>query len=382
MQDFIVILLFGVSAAWLAKRFGQPTAVAQVLVGLIIGPPLLGWVDPGEELQFVGQLGVVLLLGMAGLHLGLRHLATEGWTGFLVALLGMLFCLAGGYGFAIWWGSPLAEAVYVGATLTATSIGISVQVLDQLGLINHKVGRIVVAAAVIDDVLALYLLAIAHGVLSEQLVPSRLAGSIILAAVTLAIIFVMCRWLAQKAGPKLFHVQYPVNLFPVVIIIVIFGWLTEAMGYSLVVGGFFAGLGLGDGLEQVHRNRLVKQLEGLVLLLVPFFFVLIGSRAEWGALADPGMPILVIGLLVIAMLGKIAGGFIGAWRTGRFRIPLLVGVSMSPRGEVALVIAVLGFAQGHISHHVLVALILMTIGAAMMGPLLMAPLARSLSISN
>ena len=163
------------------------------------------------------------------------------------------------------------------------------------------------------------------------------------------------------------------------ITIIAFGWLTETLGYSLVVGGFFAGLGLGDGMEEVHRHRLVKQLDGLVLLLVPFFFVIVGSRAEWGALADPGMPVLVTGLLVIALLGKIAGGFIGAWRTGGIRAPLLVGVSMSPRGEVALVIAGLGFAQGHISHHALVALILMTIGAALLGPLLMALLARSLS---
>ena len=379
MQDFILILLFGVSAAWLAKRFGQPTAVAQVLVGLIIGPPLLGWVAPGEELQLVGQLGVVLLLGMAGLHLGLRPLAREGWTGLWVALLGMLFCLAGGYGFAVWWGSSLEESVYVGATLTATSIGISVQVLHQLGLINQRVGRIVIAAAVIDDVLALYLLAIAHGVLSEELAPARLVGSMLLAAVMLAAIFVTCRWLARRSEARLFGLQYPVSLLAVVITIIAFGWLTETLGYSLVVGGFFAGLGLGEGMEKVHRQRLVKQLEGLVMLLVPFFFVIVGGRAEWGVLADPGMPVLVVGLLVIAILGKIAGGLIGAWRAGQFWTPLLVGVSMSPRGEVALVIAGLGFAQGHISHHVLVALILMTIGAALLGPLLMALLARSLS---
>ena len=378
MQDFLLILLFGVSAAWLAKRLGQPAAVAQVLVGLIIGPPLLGWVEPGEELQFIGQLGVVLLLGMAGLHLGSGHLAREGWTGLWVALLGMLFCLAGGYGFAVWWGSPYAEAVYVGTTRTATSIGISVQVLQQLGLINHKVGRIVIAAAVIDDVLALYLLAIAHGLLSDALAPSRLVGSMFLAAGMLAVIFLACRWLARKSGAKLFSAQYPVSLFAVVIIVVTFGWLTEAMGYSLVVGGFFAGLGLGDGLDQVHRNRLVKQLEGLVLILVPFFFVIVGSRAEWGALADPGMPAFVIGLLAVAMLGKLTGGFFGAWRGGSLRMPLLIGVSMVPRGEVALVIAGLGYAQGHISHHALVALILVTIGAALTGPLLMARLARSL----
>ena len=376
-QDFILILLFGTSVAWLAKRLGQPAAVAQVLLGLIIGPPLLGWIGAGEELQIIGQLGVVLLLGMAGLRLGSEHLAREGWTGLWVALPGMLFCFAGGYALAAWWGSPHAEAVYVGATLTATSIGISVQVLHQLNLINHRVGSIVIAAAVIDDVLALFLLAVAHGTLSKDLSTGRLAGSMILVAVILAVIFVACRWLAQKPGTKLFSARYPVSLLAVIIIIVAFGWLTETIGYSLVVGGFFAGLGLGDGLDPEHRKRLAKQLEGPVLLLVPFFFVIVGSKAEWGALADPGMPTLVIGLLAIAMLGKIAGGFIGTWRGGDPVLPMLVGVSMSPRGEVALVIAGLGYAQNHISHHVLIALILMTVGAALLGPLLMARLAST-----
>ena len=107
------------------------------------------------------------------------------------------------------------------------------------------------------------------------------------------------------------------------------------------------------------------------------FFVIVSSNAEWGVLADSGMPVFVIGLLVVAMLGKIAGGFFGAWRGGSLRMSLLIGVSMTPRVEVALVITGLGYAQGHISHHVLVALILVTIGAALLGPQLMARLARS-----
>lgn len=329
MQDFILILLFGISAAWLAKRFKQPVAVAQVLVGLVIGPPTLGWIEPSEALQLIGQLGVAILLGMAGMHLGLKHLAQEGWTGFWVAILGMLLCLAGGYGFAVWWGSPLAEAVYVGATLTATSIGISVKVLTQLGLVNHKVGRIVIAAAVIDDVIALYLLAMAHGVLSDELLPSRLVGSLILAAVILATIFLVCRWLVQKQGTRLLNTPYPVSLIGVLFIIVIFGWLTETMGYSVVVGSFFAGLGLGDGLNQIDRNRIVKQLEMVVMLLVPFFFVMVGSKAEWGVLADPGMPTLVIGLLIVAILGKIIGGFLGAWKRRGIRVPVMIGMSMA-----------------------------------------------------
>ena len=160
------------------------------------------------------------------------------------------------------------------------------------------------------------------------------------------------------------------------VLIIAFGWLTQSLGYSMVVGSFFAGLGLGDGMNQELRKQLSSQLGILVPFLIPFFFVVIGSRAEWGVLGDPGMPTLIAGLLVVALVGKILGGYIGALRATGPGSSLLIGASMAPRGEVALVIAGLGYIQGHISHHMLVALILVTIGAALVSPLMMARMAR------
>ena len=378
MLDLFLILLLGTGVGWAAKRLGLPAAVGQVLLGLVIGPPLLGWIAPGDELTILGELGVVLLLGMAGLHLGLGRLAKAGWAGFWVALLGMVFCFAGGYTFVLWWGSPGEEALYVGTALTATSIGISVQVLHQLGLIDKKVGQIVVAAAVIDDVVALYLLALAHGVLTDGVNAAGMILSVGLAALLLAAIFFICRAVARAALPRLSNVNPGYRFMVIILVIVAFGWFTDWMGYSLVVGGFFAGLGLGEGLDKgSDRSHLVQQLEGLVLILVPFFFVLIGARADWTVLADEGMVILLGGLLLVALIGKSLGGVLGAIGERDFVQRMLIGVSMAPRGEVALVIASLGFQQGHISHHVLVALVLMTIGTAVFAPLLMVPLARS-----
>jgi len=377
MLDLLLILVLGTGIGWVAKRFGLPAAVGQVLLGLLIGPPLLGWISQGEDLQILGELGVVLLLGMAGLHLGLGHLTKAGWSGLWVAMLGMLFCFAGGYLFTRWWGSPSQEALYVGTVLTATSIGISVQVLHQFGLINKKVGQIVVAAAVIDDVMALYLLALAHGVLTDGVDAVGMTVSVVLAALMFAAIFFGCRWLAGMAAPRLFAVNPHYRLISVMLVIIAFAWVTEWMGYSLVVGGFFAGLGLGEGLDKERdRTRLIQQLEGLVLVSVPFFFVLIGARAEWSVLADEGMMTLLAGLLLVALLGKFLGGVLGAISERNFFHRMLIGVSMAPRGEVALVIASLGFQQGHISHHVLVALVLMTIGTAVFAPLFMVLLAR------
>jgi len=374
MKDIVLILLLGVSAGLLARRMGQPAAVAQVLVGLIMGPPLLGWIAVNENLKILGELGVLLLLGMAGMHLGLDRLAGAGWKGFRVALLGMLLCFAGGYAFAIWWGSPSEEAIYVGVALTATSIGISVQILQQYGLINKEVGRVVIAAAVIDDIVALYLLAITHSALTEVVRIPKIVVSMVVAALMFGLIFIVCKLLARHLFSWL---KLPaLHLVFSLLIIISFGWFTQWLGYSLVVGGFIAGLGLGEGLQKVKRDELLQQYDSLVLLLVPFFFVSIGSQAEWRVLADSGMTTLVLGLIVIALLGKTLGGYLGAWSRADVYKPLLIGVSMAPRGEVVLVIASIGFGQGHISHHVLIALMLMAIAAALAGPALMVRLAR------
>ncbi len=138
---------------------------------------------------------------------------------------------------------------------------------------------------------------------------------------------------------------------------------------SAVVGGFFAGLGIGEGVGGRHREQLTGNLNRLVLLLVPFFFVLIGVAAEWEVVTEPGMTSLFIGLLGTALLGKILGGMVGALGGGLWA-GLVVGASMAPRGEVALVVADLGFRQGHLDHHVFVTLILVAVAAAVFAPLL------------
>ena len=200
MFEVILILLLGYGVGWAARRISLPIAVGHVLLGVIIGPPILGLVEPNKGLELLGELGVVLLLGMAGMHLGFGRLAQARWAGLWVAVFGMILSFAAGYLFTSWWGSDHPEALYVGTTLTATSIGISIQVLHQLNLTKKKVGQIVVAAAVIDDVAALYLLALAHGMLTGGVSSVEIAGSMLSAVLLLAVIFFACRFILQP-GP-------------------------------------------------------------------------------------------------------------------------------------------------------------------------------------
>lgn len=371
-----MILVFGLITGSLAKRVGLPMAVVYVLLGMVLGDSVLGWVVATPVLEHIGRFGVVLLLGSAGLHLGLKRLKQAGWAGVWVALGGIILSFIAGYAFASSWGSPTPEAVYVATALTATSIGISVQVLQQYGLVEHRVGQVVIAAAVIDDVVALFLLAMAHSALTDGIEPLRILGSLVLVSAVLVGIFWSSRWLGHLVAVRAISMRHRYQVVGAILVIAGFAELTQLLGLSAVVGAFFAGLGLGDGAGKQQRSDLIKSLEPWILILVPFFFVLIGTQAEWEVLNDPGMKTLWFGLLFIALVGKSVGGVLGALRCGNFTSRLLIGISMVPRGEVALVIASLGFQQDHLGHHVFIAVVLTTIAVALLGPLLMTPLAR------
>jgi len=375
-MEILLVLILGILVGWVSTRVRLPSAAMQVLLGMLIGPLLLGWVTPGDTLLILGELGVVLLLGTTGMHLGLGRLREGGWAGLWVALLGIFFSFSGGYGFATWWGSPGPEAVYIGAALTATSIGISVEVLRQFGLLENKIGKVVLAAAVVDDILALYLLAVVHGLLSDGFGPLRLVWFGFSAFVLLFLILAVCQILGRRVGVLKTPIGSIGFLVAAVFLMVGFGVLTEWAGYSIVIGGFFAGLGLGEGLGEVESQKLVRWLNPLTKVFVPFYFVFIGLQAELGVLEDTKTWELLFGLLVVAFAGKILSGVLVSVKGEVLSGRLLVGMSMVPRGEVGLIIATLGFEQNHVSHHPFVVLIIVTVVSSIIAPFFVIPLAK------
>lgn len=284
VSDILVVLVLGGGLSWLSQRLRFPNAVAQVVLGVLLGTAVLGWVPHSPVLHEFGEVGVVLLLGVAGLELGLGRLTAAGPTGAFVATLGIVFSVVGGYGIGILYGSAGDEALYLGLALGATSIGITVQLLEQFGLIGHRVADILVAAAVIDDVIALYLLAAAHGFLSEGLSVPGVLGYVVLAVIVLGGLFAVCRlltlWVSRRA---LIDSRWRRSAWALTVI-GLGALLTEALGLSSVVGAFFAGVGAGEGLNDDVRERCARQLQPLVLMLMPFFFVMIGVQAQWDVL--------------------------------------------------------------------------------------------------
>ncbi|MEQ9003699.1 MAG: cation:proton antiporter [Pseudomonadales bacterium] len=381
--DLLLVFFLGGALGWLSKRWRFPNAVAQVLLGVLLGGAVLGLVQHGPALHDLGQIGVVLLLGLAGLELGLDRLRAAGWAGVAVAVFGIGLSFGGGFVVAWLYGSALDASWYVGIALTATSIGISVQVLEQFGLVEHRTGEIIIAAAVIDDVLALYLLAAAHGVFGDG---GNATGALLLvleAVVALSALY----WLARAATRRLNAVVsgmshgWASGLWTVSVIFA-GAVFTDALGLSAVVGAFFAGLGVGDGFGRRPREATTRGLEPLLWATMPFFFVMIGVQADWRGFTAPGVGWLLAGLLTVGLAGKSLGGLLGALGVRALRERWLIGLGMVGRGEVALVVATLGRTQGHLGHDVFVVLVSVTIVLAVLGPLLMALLARGVTTTR
>ena len=331
-----------------------------------------------SALHGFGEIGVVLLLGVAVLEVGLDRLTAAGWAGVAVAALGIVVSVAGGYAIGWLYGAPSDEALFLGLALGATSIGITVQVLEQFGLMGHRAADVLLAAAVIDDVIALYLLGAAHGFLSDGMSGGGALVFVAWAIIVLGGLFVLCHYVTAWASRHRILDSRARRGVWIVTAVALGAWLTHSLDLSSVVGAFFAGLGIGEGLSDERAERSVKDLQPGVLLLMPFFFVMIGVQAQWDVLDEPALLWLVLGLIGFAVVSKTLGGVLGAIRIGSWRDRWFIGFGMVARGEVGLIIASIGLAQGHLSYPVFVALVLTIIVVSVLGPLLMVPLAKGL----
>ncbi|MCC7414215.1 MAG: cation:proton antiporter [Gammaproteobacteria bacterium] len=368
MSELVVVVVAGALVSWFARRTRQPGAVWLIVAGMLLGPPGLGVVNAGGILEGLSELGVALVVGAAGLRFSLAELARAGRPGVMLAVVGALGSLAAGYAVCWGWSRDVGEALYVGIALAATSIAVTLSVFEQLGLLARRVALIVLAAAVADDVIALYLLSAAHGVLSEA---GGLLDFLIVNAVTLVIPAMI--YVSSSGAARMFGIGAPresgQQALIVTAVIVAAAWIAEAAGSSAVVGAFFGGAGLGAVLGSGQRERTVAIVEPIVLFLLPFFFIGIGAQVEWMAFGSAVVWTLAVALAVTGLAAKAVGGWwaVRGALSGRDR--WIAGFAMVPRGEIALIVAGLGLEQGHLSHHVFVAVVIAIIALTLAGPL-------------
>lgn len=368
---FWVVLAAAVFGA-VASKLGVPAVVGQVLAGILIGPSVLSLVRPDDFLLSLAELGAVFLLFMVGLETRFRDLLSVGKEALLVAVLGIAFPLALGFGFGLWQDQGNVSALFVGTALVATSVGITAKVLQEMGVLDARFAQVILGAAVIDDILGLTLLAVVSGLgAGESMSAAQVALILGLSVGFVALVLAVGIPLVRRFQPRLRNLSLS-RMFNVAIVVGLgVAALSTVAGLAPIIGAFLAGMVLAEVKDEVEFESKVHALESF---LAPVFFVVVGLQLDLGVLGDPVVIVAGLILTVLAVIGKVAGGLIGARSMGR-RQSLLVGVGMVPRGEVGLIVASLGLAAGVIGKQVYAEVLLMVLLTTVLAPLVLRALA-------
>jgi Kef-type K+ transport system membrane component KefB len=375
LGTLFIVLLAAKLGDELFRRLGQPAIVGEILAGVVIGPSLLGVVEPSTELDLFAELGVVLLLFWVGVETRLSELTAVGRAAFLVGVLGVVLPLAGGFGLAEALGESFSTAVFLGAALTATSVGITSAVLVELRALRRPGGRTILGAAVIDDILALLILALAVGLVAEDdfdptgVVLTTLLSLAFVAFFALGGTRVARRWPQLLEAPR--FAESP--LLPAVLLCLGLAAFAAKIGLAAIVGAFLAGLILAETRE---RAPVEGEIAPLYAVFTPFFFASIGVSVDLNALLDWKALALVLAVTAVAIATKFIGAWLGARSLGP-RDATLVGVGMVPRGEVGIVVASIGLSEQVIDKELFGVIVAMSVLTTLLvPPLLRALLAR------
>lgn len=362
-----MLAVFGTAKllAELFERLNQPGIVGEILAGVLIGPSVLGWMAPNDFLKALADLGVMFLLFRVGLEVRASELMKVGGTAMLVAVLGVLVPFVAGWVILRAWGEPQIEAIFMGAAMVATSVGITAQVLASKGLLAELTSRMILAAAVIDDVLGLLVLALVSSVARGKV---NVAGLAITAALALGFVFVVAKWGSRTVGQIVSraHARLRVSeaYFALAMVLLFaLAFLAEYVGVAAIVGAFLAGMALSETVDR----RVEHLAHGVTELLVPFFLAGIGMHLDVRGFTSPSVATLAVVILVAAIASKVVGCGLGAWRLGRSGM-LRVGLGMMPRGEVGMVVAQIGLGMGVISPHVYGVTVFMAVMTTLLAP--------------
>ena len=386
--DLAVILFTCKVLSIFMRHIKVPQVVGQIVAGLLIGGNLLSIVDKSEPLVFMAEIGVLMLMFSAGLETDLKEIKSTGAVALLVATMGVIVPLGAGYllysgffGFAAVGTNHFWTAVFIGVIMTATSVGITVEVLRELGKLKSRVGTIILSAAIIDDVIGIVLLAFVTGLSKSDGGGLGAAGLVVLKT----ILFFVCSIVAGIILHKIFYwlEKYRphtrrVPIFSLVTCL-IFSWAAEAIfGIADITGAFVAGViirTVKGAVEDTSRKLDISSY----MIFTPVFFASIGIKVtiEFANISST-LLIFAICFAIVAMLAKAVGCF-GAAKLARFgkKDSLRIGVGMMARGEVALIVATKGVDAGVLSSEFFIAVIALLIMSSVLTPVFLKALYKN-----
>lgn len=364
--DLFIMLAAAKLLAEVFERLKQPAVVGEILAGVLIGPSLLGWVQPSDTISILAEFGVIFLLFNVGLETKPQAIFSVGRRAFAVGVLGVVLPFFAGYLIAHAWGGSFAESMFIGAALVATSVGITARVLGALGLLDLQVARIILGAAVIDDVLGLIILSLVSGVSQGEVSYLALAKTGAAAVLFVAFVALVGSRIINRLAPFIERLQLGKPFFTLGLILCLGLSVASAyVGVAAIIGAFLAGMALAEATEENHKmHRLTS---GVTEFLVPFFLVNIGMQLNLHVFRDFGVVAFAVILTLIAVVTKFAGCGIGAWGL-RPRKMAQVGVGMVPRGEVGIVVAQIGLGLGVIGQHFFAAVLFMAVATTLIAP--------------
>jgi len=362
--SLVIIIAAAKLLGELSERIGQPAVLGELIGGVLIGPHAFGWVNDSEVIRLLAEVGAVLLLFEVGLESDLDEFLKVGTSALIVAVVGVTLPLAVGWAAALVLTLGGFVPLFIGATLTATSVGITARVMNDLDQIQSNEARVVLGAAVIDDVLGLIVLATVAGIVAT----GKLQIGSALATAALAIVFLVGAILIGiPVAPYALQVAHRMKtrgamIAAALVFCLFLAWAAEELKLAAIVGAFAAGLVLA---KTEHSAHIATRVRPIADIFVPIFFVWLGfavDPAVFNPWAHGGLRTLfvVAVLLLVALLTKWAAGY-AARQPGLNR--LVVGIGMIPRGEVGLIFASFGLARGIIGldlYAALVAVILLT----------------------
>src|SRR3989338_46454 len=357
----VTIVLLAKAAGWLFDKMKQPPVLGEILVGMLLGPSLVGLIAPDNEriLHFLAEIGAILLLFLVGLESNLYQMLKTGLDATLVAIAGVVIPMALGFLFFYFTGHSILISIFIGATLTATSVGVTARVLADMGKVKTNEGKVVIGAAVVDDVLGLIILAVVVGIAATGTFSLfQVAKTTVISLVFLVgSIFIGIKFLPflNKVANKLdTRRTYVVSAFSFAVLL---GLAALSVGLATIVGAFAAGLILERTENKHHYEQKIKPVADL---FVPIFFIMAGASMDIRLLFKLQTLIITILVLIIALISKVVAG-LAVIKTKVSR--LIVGIGMIPRGEVGLIFASYGLSNAIFSTQIyseLVVVIMLT----------------------
>ncbi len=397
----VLVLFLAKISSVVFEKFGIPGLVGEILIGIAIANLVIGdWsfmkvldledtTSINSQFFFVlAEMGVIFLLFSVGLEMRVCDLMKVGRTAFLVASLGVIFPFIFGFVLMLAYDGNMYHALFLGAAMVATSVGITAKVIKDLKVMNTKESRIIIGAAVIDDIIGMIVLAVVVGMAQSGSLDIISIGEIVLKAVifVVAILFLCSkvvprfdRWWRSRFIPRPCDINYTMLT---VAIIVCFGsaYVADLIGLAPIIGAFLAGMLFAD---RAKEWGMYKGIESITTFLLPFFFVYVGMNVELGAISQDVLLLFAV-VLILAIIGKHVGGALGA-KMGDRSLDTnslnIIGIGMIPRGEVGIIVAAMGLkivvdGVQAVSQEMYVVVVLMSVVTTLIAPPLLSKLFR------